>query len=95
MTSDCMYRWHILLEEYGPEIMYIKDVDNAVASDIRRLDYNPNQNRHADDENSDEYSSEEKWNTFFVRYLITMTQSQVTNQMKTTDIIIAKYLQIT
>jgi hypothetical protein len=68
MTSDRVYRWRLLIEEYGPEIMYIKGVDNTVADDISRLDYNPTQNRHADDEDSDEYSSEEKWNNFLALF---------------------------
>jgi hypothetical protein len=64
MTSDRVYRWRLLIEEYGPEIMYIKGVDNTVADAISRLDYNPTKNRHADDEDSNEYSSDEKWNNF-------------------------------
>ena len=44
-----MYRCRLLLEEYGPEIIYIKGVDNTVADAISRLDYNPALNRHADD----------------------------------------------
>lgn len=31
MTSDRVYIWRLLIEEYGPEIMYIKGVDNTVA----------------------------------------------------------------
>jgi hypothetical protein len=26
MTSDCVYQWRLLLEEYGPEIVYIKGI---------------------------------------------------------------------
>ena len=49
-TSDCVYRWRLLLKEYGLEILYIKGIDNTVADTIIRLDYNPELNRHADDE---------------------------------------------
>ena len=54
MMSDRVYRWCILIEEHGPEIMYIKGVDNTVADAISWLDYDPTKNRHADDEESDE-----------------------------------------
>ena len=57
MTSDRVYRWRLLIEEYGPTIMYIKGIDNTVADAVSRLDYNPALNRHADDE--DEKLSEE------------------------------------
>jgi len=60
-TSDRVYRWRLLLEEYGPEILYIKGIDNTVADAISRLDYNPDLNRHADDE---EISDGTKWNNF-------------------------------
>ena len=29
----------LLLEEYGPEIVYIKDVNNIVSEALRRLEY--------------------------------------------------------
>ena len=41
LTSDRVYRWRLLLEEYGPEIVYIKGIDNTVADAISRLDFNP------------------------------------------------------
>ena len=31
LTSDCVYCWQLLLEEYGPEIRYIKGIDNTIA----------------------------------------------------------------
>ena len=54
-----MYRWQLLIKEYGPEIIYIKGIDNTVADAISRLDYNPDLNHHADDE---EMSEGAKWN---------------------------------
>ena len=30
MTSDRVYRWRLLIEEYGPKIMYIKGIDNTL-----------------------------------------------------------------
>ena len=44
LTSDRVYRWRLLLEEYAPEIVYIKGVHNTVADAISRLEYDPSQN---------------------------------------------------
>ena len=44
LTSDRVYRWRLLLEEYVPEIVYIKGIHNMVADAISRLEYNPMQN---------------------------------------------------
>jgi hypothetical protein len=40
-TSDRVYRWRLLLEEFGPDIVWIKGVHNTVADAISRLDYVP------------------------------------------------------
>jgi len=45
LTSDRVTRWRILLEEYAPEIIYIKGIHNTVADAISRLDYDPEVNR--------------------------------------------------
>jgi hypothetical protein len=39
LTSDWVYHWRLLLEEYGPTIMYIKGIHNTVVVTISRLDY--------------------------------------------------------
>jgi hypothetical protein len=44
LTSNCAYRWCLLLEQYRPEITYIKGVDNTVADALSRLEYNPKKN---------------------------------------------------
>ena len=44
LTSDRVYRWKLLLEEYAPEIVYIKGVHNTVTDAISRLEYDPKQN---------------------------------------------------
>ena len=44
MTSDRVYRWRLLLEEYGPVIEYIKGIDNTVADAMSRLEYDPDKN---------------------------------------------------
>jgi hypothetical protein len=41
LTSDRVYRWRLLLEEYEPTIVYIKGINNTVADAISRLDYGP------------------------------------------------------
>eukprot|EP00804_Cyclotella_cryptica_P022800 CCRYP_005016-RA/>CCRYP_005016-RA protein AED:0.47 eAED:0.57 QI:0/0/0/1/0/0/2/0/126 len=41
LTSDRVYRWRLLLEEYGPTVVYIKGIHNTVADAISRLDYGP------------------------------------------------------
>eukprot|EP00804_Cyclotella_cryptica_P007855 CCRYP_001438-RA/>CCRYP_001438-RA protein AED:0.10 eAED:0.10 QI:2589/-1/1/1/-1/1/1/166/750 len=41
LTSDRVYRWRLLLKEYGPTVMYIKGIHNTVADAISRLDYEP------------------------------------------------------
>jgi hypothetical protein len=41
LTSDRVYRWRLLLEEYGPEVVYIKGIHNTVADAISCLDFTP------------------------------------------------------
>ncbi len=48
MTTDRVYRWRILLEEYGPKIVYIKGIHNTVADAISRLEYDPGVNQTAE-----------------------------------------------
>ncbi len=45
LTSDRVYRWRLLLEEYAPEIKYIKGIHNTVTDAISRLDYDPQLNK--------------------------------------------------
>ncbi len=44
LTSDRVYRWQLLLEEYAPEIIYIKGIYNTVADAILWLEYDPKLN---------------------------------------------------
>ncbi len=37
LTLDQVYQWRLLLEEYGPKIVYIKDKHNTVADAICNL----------------------------------------------------------
>jgi hypothetical protein len=34
LTSDRVYHWRLLLEEFAPEIVYIKRINNTVADAI-------------------------------------------------------------
>jgi hypothetical protein len=44
MTSDHVYQWRLLLEEYGPKIVYIKGIHNTMADAISQLEYDPSVN---------------------------------------------------
>ncbi len=48
LTSDQVYRWRLLLEEYGPKIVYIKGIHNTVADAVLRLEYDPSVNKTAE-----------------------------------------------
>ncbi len=39
LTSDRVYQWRLLLEEYGPKIVYIKGIHNTMADAVLRLEY--------------------------------------------------------
>ena len=45
LTSDRVYRWRLLLEEYAPQIIYIKGIHNTVADAVSQLDYDPQLNK--------------------------------------------------
>jgi hypothetical protein len=44
LTSDQVYKWRLLLEEYGPKIVYIKGIYNNVANAVSQLEYDPSVN---------------------------------------------------
>jgi hypothetical protein len=48
LTSDRVYQWRLLLEEYGPKIVYIKGIHNTVADADSRLEYDPSVNKIAE-----------------------------------------------
>jgi len=58
-TSDRVYRWRQLIEEYGPEIIYIKVIHNTVADALSRLEYDPSANPKADYSHFNEMNSED------------------------------------
>jgi hypothetical protein len=43
-TSDRVYQWRLLLEEYGHKIVYIKGIHNTVADAVLQLEYDPSVN---------------------------------------------------
>ncbi len=44
MTLDCVHQWRLLLEEYGPNTVYIKGIHNTIADAFSRLEYDPSVN---------------------------------------------------
>jgi hypothetical protein len=48
LTSDRVYRWRLLLEEYGPKIVYIKGIHNTMADVFLQLEYDPSVNKTAE-----------------------------------------------
>ncbi len=44
LTSDRVYHWWLLLEDYAPKIIHIKGIHNTVADAILQLDYDPKLN---------------------------------------------------
>ena len=47
-TSDWVYQWRLLLEEYGPKIVYIKGIHNTIADAVSWLKYDPSVNQTAE-----------------------------------------------
>ncbi len=45
LTSDRVYCWRLLLEEYALKIIYIKEIHNTVADAILHLEYDPKLNK--------------------------------------------------
>jgi hypothetical protein len=48
LTSDQVYWWRLLLEEYGLEIVYIKGIHNTIADAVSWLEYDPSVNQKAE-----------------------------------------------
>jgi hypothetical protein len=48
LTSDRVYQLRLLLEEYGPKIVYIKGIHNTVADAVLQLEYDPSVNKTAE-----------------------------------------------
>ena len=48
LTFDGVYQWRLLLEKYGPKIVYIKGIHNTMADAVSRLEYDPSINQTAE-----------------------------------------------
>jgi hypothetical protein len=48
LTLDRVHRWRLLLEEYGPKIVYIKGIHNTMADAVLQLEYDPSVNKTAE-----------------------------------------------
>jgi hypothetical protein len=44
LTLDRVYQWRVLLEEYRPNIVYIRGIRNTIADAVLRLEYDPSVN---------------------------------------------------
>ncbi len=69
LTSDGVYRWRLLLEEYAPERIYIKGIHNTVAAANSQLEYDPklnttNEYTHAMLGVEPEELSAQRWKSF-------------------------------
>ena len=60
--------------------MYIKGINNTVADDVSRLDYNPVRVRYADEE-EEKLSKKTKWNNFLT--LLNRQNTKSSNEMNT------------
>ncbi len=90
MTSDRVARWRILLEEYAPEIIYIKGIHNTVADAISQLDYDPqlnttNECNHATHVKSTKVESKQKW-MMFTKFWSCFTETQGPDETNTIEI---------
>jgi hypothetical protein len=45
LTLDGVYQWRLLLEKYGPKIVYIEGIHNPIADAISQLEYAPSVNQ--------------------------------------------------
>jgi len=76
LTSDRVTWWRILLEEYAPEIIYIKGIHNMVTEAISWLEYDPklnsiNEYNHATHVMSTNKEANQNWlmySKFWSRY---------------------------
>jgi hypothetical protein len=48
LTSDRVYRSRLVLEEYGPKIVYVKGIHNTIADAISQLEYDASVNQTAE-----------------------------------------------
>jgi hypothetical protein len=48
LTSDRVYQWRLLLEEYKPKIVYIKGIHNTISDAVLRLEYDPSVDQKAE-----------------------------------------------
>jgi hypothetical protein len=58
LTSDHVYRWRLILKEYGPEIVYMKKIHNTIADAVSHLEY------IAPDTPSEDATMHQNWMTF-------------------------------
>ncbi len=62
LTSNRVYHWWLFLEEYAPEIIYIKRIHNTIANAVLRLESDPKLNTTNGVEPED--LSTQRWKSF-------------------------------
>jgi hypothetical protein len=88
LTSDRVARWQILLEQYVPEIIYIKGIHNTVTDAISRLDYDPklnttNEYNHAMHVMSTKVESNQKQWMMFSKFWSCFSETQDPDESNT------------
>jgi hypothetical protein len=73
LTSDRVYQWRLLLEEYGPKIVYIKCIHNIIADAISQLEYDPSGKLSSD---KDQVKLKKRSKTKLVGSLKTLVQTR-------------------
>ena len=67
-------RWRLLIEEFGPELIYLPQVNNVVADCLSRLKYRDNNNK------LDHFAlDEEAINAYLLSYKLIMKYQQNDN----------------
>ena len=69
--------WRLLIEEFGPELIYLPGVNNIVADCLSRLEYNKDSNNIMDHFALDK----EDVNTYLMSYKIIMKYQQKDNKL--------------
>ncbi len=95
LTSDRVYRWRLLLEEYAPQIIYKKGIHNTVADAVSQLDYDPQLNKtneytHATLGVEPEELSVQRWKSFAHHWCSYASETRFSSIVNIS--IIARYL---
>ena len=76
ITYDRVYRWRLIIKEYGPEIIYIMGELNTVADAISRFDFTPKAETRNLDQNN--------WMILIKRWCVVSTHTIKGNSINST-----------